>query len=473
VQYLIEPWKHQREAIERAASLNEFALFFEVGAGKTSTCINILRQKYSAAGRVMRTLILCPPIVIENWRREFCTHSRVGDRVLKLVGTGKQRLGLMVKHRDLEIIVTNFETLLMKEVFTALKAFAPEILVVDESHKCKDLQAKRTKAVISLAEIAQYRYILSGTPILNSPMDIFAQYRILDKGATFGKNFYTFRAEYFYDKNSSMPRDRYFPSWQIRPGALEAINKKISAKGMHVTKKDCLDLPPLVRETIYVDLSTEQQKLYNELKSDYIAFVNDKAIVAQLAITKALRLMQLVSGFVVTEGVDGAEREATSFKDNPRLAALKEILEQTTGHSKCLVWAVFKENYAAIRKVCDDLSIGYVEVTGEVSAAKKVEAVDRFNTDPDCRVLLGHPASGGIGINLIAASYSIFYSRNFSLEQDLQAEARNYRGGSEIHEKITRIDLVAANTIDELITKRLASKIEISDKVLRDIANEL
>jgi len=133
------------------------------------------------------------------------------------------------------------------------------------------------------------------------------------------------------------------------------------------------------------------------------------------------------------------------------------------------VWAVFKENYNDIREVCEKLKLDYVEVTGEVSQKNKMLAVERLNNDPKCRVLIGHPGSGGIGINLVAANHTIFYSRSFSLEYDIQAEARNYRGGSEQHEKVTRIDLVTPNTIDEQVLKALASKKNIGYQVLKEM----
>lgn len=234
-----------------------------------------------------------------------------------------------------------------------------------------------------------------------------------------------------------------------------------------------MDLPPLVRQAVEVELSKDQSKLYEAMKKDFVAYVNDKACVAQLAITKALRLQQIVSGFVTLEGEDGGERTNVAIKDNPRALALKDLLEQITVSHKCLVWAVFRENYRAVRAVCEELGVKFVEVHGGVSGPARQEAVDAFNTDPTIKVFLGHPGSAGIGINLVAAPYSIFYSRTFSLEQDLQAEARNYRGGSEIHEKVTRYDLVAKGTIDELITKKLADKIDISDRVLKGIAGAL
>jgi SNF2 family DNA or RNA helicase len=88
-------------------------------------------------------------------------------------------------------------------------------------------------------------------------------------------------------------------------------------------------------------------------------------------------------------------------------------------------------------------------------------------------VLIGHPGSGGIGLNLIEASYMIYYSRSFSLEHDIQSEARCYRGGSERHQSITRIDLVTPGTIDELVMKSLATKQELSDKILKEKMGEI
>lgn len=440
-----------------------------MGAGKTATAINILRGWYAKRGHLLRTLVLGPPIVVENWKREFKVHSKVGHRVVCLTGAGFNRRQVFAAADPESIFVTNYEALLMPELFEDLQRWEPEAIVFDESHKLKSLQAKRTKLAIKLADKARYRLILTGTPILNSPMDVFAQFRVMDGGATFGKNFFVFRAQYFHDKNAAMPRDKYFPNWVPRPNALSELHHKIAPVSMVVKKAECLDLPPLVRKTAFVELSKDQAKLYNAMKKDFIAYMNDKACVAQLAITKALRLQQIVSGFVTLEE-EGGERSNVPIKDNPRAIALRDLLEELTPDHKCLVWAVFKENYRTVRRVCEELGVELVEVHGGVGEKARQEAVDRFQSDKNVRVFLGHPGSAGIGINLVASSYAIFYSRTFSLEQDLQAEARNHRGGSEIHERITRIDLVAKGTIDEAITEKLAAKVDVSDKVLRDIA---
>lgn len=472
MEYFVKPWQHQMDAIERAKALKEFALFFEQGCGKTSTAINILRHWYEADNSILPTLIFCPPIVIENWKREFGVHSKIHpNKILCLTGSQIKRaeiLSTALAHSRNFIAVTNYEALLMTDLMFEISKWEPRALVLDECHKIKTHNAKRTKAAIKLSDSCEYKLLLSGTPILNSSMDIYSQFRVLDRGESFGTNFYQFRGRYFYDKNSGMPSQRHFPNWQLKPSAMGELQDKIKAKAVQVRKSDCLDLPPLVRQVVHVPMTPEQERMYKAMKEEFVAYLDDKACVAQLAITKALRMMQIVSGFVKFH--DGSQKR---LQDTPRMSALSDLLETITPEHKVIIWAVFKENYDQIRQVCSELGLSYAECTGEMSHTQKMDSVERFNTDPSCRVFFGHPLSGGIGINLVAASYSIWFSRNFSLEADLQAEARNHRGGSEIHQKITRIDLVTPNSIDEIVTERLSGKEQIGAEMLRTLREKL
>lgn len=495
--YLIQPWKHQLEAITRAATTREFGLFFEPGAGKTSTTINILRGKFNDEKKILRTLIFCPPIVIKNWKDEWLTHSKIDpSKVILLTGSGKERERTFRKYAwDSEmkptgrIFVTNYESLLMKPLFEAFKQWAPESLVADESHKIKDSTAKRTKLACALAieemskgtlvrPAPKYKYILSGSPVLNNPMDIFSQFLFLDGGATFGRSFYAFRGTYFRDKNAGMPKHLYYPAWEPIPEKLDLMNRLIFQKAMRVLKKDCMDLPPLIRTTIKVPMGPKQRLMYEQMKKDLVTFMDTptgetQAVMAQMALTKALRLMQIASGYVKT--VDGEELSIDDDEPNPKLAALEELLKSHTPHRKVIIWTVWRQTYSEIRKVCEKLGLEVIEITGETPAKQRFELVEKFNTDPKARVFVSHPLAGGIGINLVSkvpdvpSDIAVFYSRNFSLEQHLQAEARNYRGGTEKWESVTHYDLVCENSIDEAVTKRLVEKMEISEKILKDL----
>lgn len=462
--FLVAPWEHQKLAIERARELDYFALFFEQGTGKTSTLINILRDKFVDEKKPLRTLILCPPIVIDNWRREFAVYSHVPDKkIITLTGSSYFRLSRTDFPED-AIYITNYQALLMPKLYARFLKFGFQVVVLDESHKIKTYNSKTTKCVQALGQRAKYRYCLSGTPILNTAFDIFPQVLFLDQGKTFGEKFMEFRERYFHDFNSGMPRHCYFPNWKIKPNAAQQINEAIKPLSSRVLKKDCLDLPPLIRQRIDCGLTDEQAEVYRTLEKDFVASLDRGRVVTDLELTKGLRLQQIVSGYCPNE-----EGKIHEFRNNTRIEAARELLETIPRDAKILIWACFRENFKQLELLCASLGIGSVSVYGGISQPIQQRHIDAFEHDNQTRVLIGHPKSCGIGVNLTRASYSIFFSRSFSLEDDLQAEARNYRGGSERHQSITRIDLVTPGTIDEVILEALESKQSLSDAILKHI----
>jgi SNF2 family DNA or RNA helicase len=464
LKYKIKPWGHQLTGIQKALEQRDFAFFFEMGAGKTCTTINTLRHRYAEQKRIMRTLVLCPVVVCENWRREFYAHSQIGHQVLILKGSETKRKKLFEEKKDARpshIFITNFEALQMKGLMQEILKWQPEILVVDESQRLKTYNGTRSQMAQIIARQTAHNYILSGSPITNSPMDIFGQYLILDRGATFGSNFIQFRSKYFYDENAGMPSQRHFPDWQLHEEMDEVFHRRIYKKAMRVMKSECLDLPPLVRMEIDVELSPEQERHYKEMREQFITFLNDESCSASVAIVKALRLQQIVSGYIKLDN-----GEEVKIKDNPRINALDEMLTDLPKHEKCIIWANFSENYGQISGLLTKRKEKFVELHGLVKTNDRQKNIDAFQNDPSVKYILANKAAGGVGINLTAAAYSTTYSRNFSLEQDIQADARNHRGGSEIHKKITRMDLVARNTIDEIILQALKNKMDMAERIL-------
>jgi len=474
------PWDHQLAGnLKASACPDGFAFFFEPGLGKTFTCINQMRLDcLTPEPRFHKMLIVAPIIVLENWRKEILEYSKFPKERVKVVyGTRQQRMNVvntMAMGGEGGILITNYKTLaIMPEVLDALVKWKPHIFVLDESHRCKNIKSKQTKAAVKLSKVATKKYLLTGTPILNTLEDVFAQYLIMDGGKTFGKSGLAFKREYFHDKNQNMPKEKHFPNWIEKFGAKQRVHELLKPTSMFVEKSQALDLPPLLRTVIEVELTGDTKKAYRDMLKDFIAFIGDlekegapTAAVANLVLTRALRLQQISTGFVSTETADGV-KGIHRFKQNPKKDALEELLSDLAVKSKVIVWAVFKENYKDIREVCESLKINYVEVHGEVSKSQKDESVRAFNEDDGVNVLIGHPASGGIGINLVASDVSVFYSRSFSLENDIQAEARNHRGGSERHKSVTRYDLVAKETIDIDVMKALKEKKSISMETLK------
>lgn len=472
-------WEHQRNAIEFAQSHPHVGLFFEMGTGKTRCAIDILRHRCAAKGRLLKTVILAPRIVCPNWATEIERYSRIArEDVLVLLGPLKRRIKQFdeavledLQYKRAKIIVTNYEAMENEEFFNRLIDWEVEVIIADEAHRIKNPEAVRAKRVVKLSDrkSVAYKYALTGTPILNSAMDIFNIFRFLDGGATFGVNFWSFRQTWFEDENARWAGNQgYFPKWAPRPEAYEQFSDMIYRKALRAKKSECLDLPPFVRKEVNVEMSPEQARMYREMRDEYIAYVDDitktdtpRAVVAQLAVVKAQRLMQILTGYAKTE-----EGEIVKIEKNPRLDALGELLEDLQGEHKIIVWSIYHENYSDIRKLCQKLKIDFVELHGQVKDRDKQPAIERFNNDPKCRVMIANQGAGGIGVNLTASDVSIYYSKNYSLEHDQQSEARNYRGGSEIHQNVTRIDITVKDTIDELIGDALENKQKISDKIL-------
>ena len=434
-------------------------------SGKTPLMVNILRHLFACNNKILRTLVLCPVIVVENWLREFKEHSYI-SKVHTLKGPGKKRVKEFMELTEMDtkrVFITNYESLQNNTLYEAFDFWCPEVIVCDESSRIKSHKAKRTKKAIALGDKAIHKYILSGTPILNSGMDIWSQYRFLDGGKTFDKNFYIFRTRYFYDRNAGIHRLRNFPQWEAKTTTYQEFNDKIYSKAFRVLKKECLDLPPIVRQKINVEMSKDQEKTYREMEKDFITFLGSNVCTAQIALTKGLRLQQIVSGFFK----DSETGEEIPFKSNPRDEALNDLLVDISEGAKVIIWACFKANYKAIEEVCKKCNLKYVTLVGGMTEKKREEAISSFQEDKSVRVLIGNQGAAGIGCNLTSASYMIYYSRNFSLEQDLQSEARCHRGGSEMFDKITRYDIVTPETIDELVLKALHTKQNIAEVILK------
>lgn len=463
-------WAHQARDIERFEFKNEVALLHDMGTGKTTTAIGWLRCKYVQAQSVLPTLIVSPIATLGNWLEEFERNSpeQVYSRAVILDGGTKKKLGIL-RDSDARIFITNGESMQQAELAAAIKSKQIKCLVVDEVHRFKNHKSKRLKGLTWISDFTLHRAVLTGTPILNSMMDIWAIWRILDRGESFGLNPFVFREEYFTDRNAAWKgRPNYFPDYAPKPGMEKKITEIIDRKASRVKKSDCLSLPPLIEIVDYVELSAEQSVAYEQMKEELIAYVSSGECVATNALTRVLRLLQILTGYVqVAETEEWNGRHL--LRSNPRLDRLKELLEELTPKNKVIVWATFKENYSQIRAVCGALKLEYAELTGET--VDRTAELKRFDTDPKCRVMISNPQAGGVGVNMIAASYAIYYSRSFSLGDRLQSEARNYRGGSEKHLKVTLIDLVAKDTLDEDVLEALKRKENFSDSVLDKLKN--
>ena len=503
--YKTTPWAHQKKDVDRihADHINAFALFYDMGAGKTKTAIDIARSCYMRHNKLLKTLIICPTVVLENWKREYEVHSNVSPLDIQVVDgmtkpDGKKLKNAQAKLRVEQassgkpITIINTETVTNSNVWPIIEASGYQLLIVDESHRFKTYNSKRTKKLMALTRQPQlyYRYILTGSPILQNALDLWSQFYLLNP-RILGENFFSFRAKYFYDANAGMPSNVHFPNWIPKDKFFYAkmgipynddmkdLNTIIYQHASRVMKDDVLDLPPFITQKIEVPMAKEQARIYKEMRDDLVATL-DRPIVpisfdtlidgpileetevmsADLAIVKTLRLMQICAGVFTNE------EGAITYLKTEREKILKELLEELCANkeNKIIIWSVFTPTYGVISRICRELEIKYTWLTGQQTKDEKQTNVDNFNNDPEIQVIIANQGAGGTGVNLTASNYSIYYSRSFNLDHDIQSEARNYRGGQT--RKVTRIDLVTSETIDSNIVDALAKKKEGAENIL-------
>lgn len=467
----MELWEHQKIAIAKARLQPNLALFFEPGLGKTGTVINCIRDKFNEKKRHRSTLIVAPLIVTGQWKEEFKRFSKIpSERIVVLNQSGAKRVKEFSYYHDKFkgefIAITNYEAFLTKEFTRLVTDWQPEIVVLDESHRVKNPSSQRVQALKPICKDTAHCYLMTGTPVLNTPMDLFTQYLLMDKGATFGTNFYAFRALYFYDANAHMPKQKYFPNWKIRKDASDKIARLLAATSVQAKAKDCLDLPPLVQTELTVTMGKDQEKAYRELEKTFITFVQDKVVTAQLAITKTLRMRQCLAGFLLPDGDEDGERDPIYFKDNPRLDALVEkVSDLCEAGKKSIIWTDFVPTYDMIAKALEKAGIKSVFMTGRESIKQKEENKNLFLLG-DVGVAICNPAAVGLGVNLTEAPFSHYYTRSYNQEHAEQSLRRNYRGGSEMHEFITHYGYSVPKTIDQAIIDSLSGKTTIAEAVL-------
>jgi SNF2 family DNA or RNA helicase len=465
-------WSHQKEAIARAT--NRYALFFDPGCGKTRTAIELWRLAKPA--RPAKTIIFAPLNVCRNWENELRTYSGCHYSAYLVAGQSKGKklqaledfarvnsdvtsttaiantFGLVPTP---QFLICNIESLRSADYRNLMARSGATFIIIDESHNLKSPTSQQTKGALSLIATLKptHLYLLTGTPAPQGEIDLYTTFFMLGKCK---ENFFVWRKKYFDDKNERRRgMNNYWPEYVVRKSSKEYFQTLLTECSMSAQKDLVLDLPPLLRTTLYAELSPEQKRNYESM-AEYLFAIDGEGneLNASNMLVRTLRLQQILAGFL----------GETPIKENPRLKVLEDAIALTDG-AQFLVWTIFKATYSQIAKVLDEHNISFGMLTGEQSAEERFRAMEDFQAGK-IRALIAHPKAGGVGVNLTAASYSIHFTRSYSLTDDLQAEARNYRGGSEIHKRITRIDIVAADTIDEEIAEALKGKKSVQDFIL-------
>lgn len=453
----VQPYEHQIKAFEFCRTLDNSALLMEQGTGKTLVAIALLGHWAKTEG-LQRALIVAPKSVMPEWQRQLEELADFPHRLILLTGSLEERKEQLLKSSSgeeaLQVAVVNYEA--TWRMIEELKSWGPQIVIADESQKIKNIKAQQTKAVITLGKIAKHRLILTGTPVTQSPLDFFAQYRFLDP-RIFGTSFTTFRSRYAI-------MGGYGGYQVISYRNLEELAAKAHSIAFRVTKEECLDLPETINQFVYADLEAETKKLYQTLRKEaIIKFSETEQVTAPIVLTELLRLQQITGGFISTG--ENSYKQVSQAK----LQVAKELLEEIKEtNKKVVIFARFIPEVEALAKIAQDLGMSTFALTGQASMEARQQALKDFQLG-DLQVFVAQIATGGVGITLTAADTAIFYSTDFSLANYEQAKARLHRIGQK--NSVVYIHIMAKDTIDEEVMKRLAAKQDIANLVVDEYKN--
>jgi len=344
-----------------------------------------------------------------------------------------------------------------------------DMLIADESARyIKNPTAKRTKASILLADNAKSKLILTGTPIANKPLDIWAQFRFMDGGRTFGNNFYSFRGRHF-KKIKRKSKGRIYFEYKIRKTSIPMISNKIQGTCIRKRKEECFDLPEKIYSIIELRLTGELREIYETVQKKVVSEIETLYGSTRLNInnifTKLLKLQQITSGFIKKE--NGSEEE---LKHTPKLDALIEEVETIVdAEESVIIWCRFLKSIDMIKKRLGRLQIKCITMQG--SDKDKYELWHGFQTN-DIPVFISQIQSGGIGIELFKENstaknqYTIFYENMWSLDYRVQAEDRTNRIGQ--NSTCVYKDIIVTKTIDEKILRAVQERQEIANLIMKE-----
>ena len=352
------------------------------------------------------------------------------------------------------IAVINYEATHREGILEALQDYGADLILCDESQRIKNPRAAQSKAVQKLGDAARFRLILSGTPVQNSVIDLYSQYRFLDL-TVFGTNFYVFRSRYC--------RLGGYGGHEITGYQhMDELVKKEHAIALRVTKAQCLDLPPETFVHRYVRLEPEARRLYAGIaRSSRTQLESGGHITAATVLTRLLRLMQLTGGFVQEDEADRPRPAGTAKLD--ALADLLEDYVQEAGH-KLVIFARFRAEIGAICGLLAQRGIRYGVIDGTVPMEQRGAVVKDFQQNPDTLVFVAQIQTAGLGITLHAASAAVFYSLDFNYASYAQALARIHRIG-QTH-PVTYIHLLAEDTIDDRVLDALEHKEDLARTIV-------
>ena len=427
------------------------AYLMDMGTGKTITTIAVAGTLYNT-GNIKRLLVVAPKSIVQVWQQEFDKFADFPYSLAVLDGDSGKKTDT-IRHMStfgLSVIVVNYESCWRLE--GEISCWKPDMIVCDESSKIKNPQAKCSKALHRLGKASRYNLILTGTPITNSPLDFFSQYKFIDE-SIFGSSFFKFRGKFAI-------LGGYQNHQIVGYKHLAELVQLAHSVAYRIRIDEAVELPEFVEEIRPVKLEKTAQQIYDSIDKDSLAELMSGEVTARNVLTRLLRLSQCTGGFI-RDDEGGMVQEVSKAKRE----ALEDIIDSCMEEGKkVVVFARFVPEIDSIAKMLEKKKIGYAMVKGDVS--DRAEQVEAFQNDPDTRVFIGQLQTTGMGLTLTAGTVAVYYSLDFSYANYEQSRARIRRIGQT--KRGVYIHLVCKNTIDEKVMAALKQKADVSKLLVDD-----
>lgn len=452
---MCERWQNQQEAMEFAIAHPSCMLNMDMGTGKTRVAIDAV----FALPSTCRILVVCPKAVVPVWRENLTKFAPEGRWACWDKATGSVK----AKKEDLEkwlysvtgsvkqFVVMNYDCVWRDPMGDFVRKHFFDTVILDESHRAKAAGSKVSKYLALLGKYTQRKMCLSGTPMANSPLDVYGQYRFLDP-TIFGTNHARFLQEYAV---MGGPELRFIVGFKNQ----KRLNEKFASIAYTCKMSDVADrlklpeaLPPISK---YVQLPSKDLRTMKELNKEFVAECGTGHVVVNNVIVKLIRLQQITSGFCVTkESVfdNEQEQELNTAKED----MLLEILQDLDPKENVVVFCIFKHDLEAIRRAA------------RANDRKDFELSGAENTLDDWKkseggVIAVQIRAGSEGVDMTKANHAVYFSMPHSLAMYEQSKARLYRPGQT--RPVSFMHLIAENTIDESLYRSLVRKKDIIEAI--------
>lgn len=432
---------HQVAAVEKVLPSRVGALFMEMGTGKSRTAIELARIRLQ---KIDKAIWFCPVSLKETVRQEILKHTDAGDADICVFNDRTDSGNVPV----VSWYVVGIESMSASSrvVLTVNSLVTDKTLVIlDESSYIKGHHSLRTLRITEICKRARYRLVLTGTPISQGVVDLFAQMRFLSPKILGYTSFYSFAANHleYSDK---------FPGMIVRSHNVPYLASKIQPYVYQVTKAECLNLPEKLYETRYLAMTDKQRYYYERAKDDILGDVEEFDSVTIFRLFTALQ--GIVCGYWnrrITRGVyEYLEIE------HERIDTLMTAIADIDPAEKVIIWCKYQYDIKGISHAIasrhgeDSLALLY----GALTEKARARQIQKFRSE--ARFFLATQSCGGHGLTLNEASNAIFYNNAFKYSERLQAEDRCHRIGQS--KPVTYIDIHCSFSIDDRIADALAEK---------------